>query len=173
MKTNILRICDVLGRCGYYLSAILIIFIAVSVVCEVIFRAITGSSIAWVTEISGYLLAGVIFLGIGYVYRHDGHVRMSLLLDILNPQLARLLYWLTDLIVLLYASIQLWKFIELASEAYAFNWRSSTTLEIPLFLPQALMVCGAMVFLLEVVQTALTRQVVMPATSEVEEEAVK
>lgn len=154
----LLRIFETLGRVGYYLSASLIVLIVTSVMTEVVLRAVTGTSIAWVTEVSGYILAGVIFLGLGYVYRHDGHVRMSLLLDYLSPNKSRILYWITDLIVLTYAAIQLWKFFELAWESYQFNWRSSTILEIPLVFPQILMVTGAFVFVTEIISTALSRK---------------
>lgn len=157
MLKKILRITDLLGKGAYYLSAILIVFIGAAVLYEVFFRAATSRSLPWVTEFSGYLLAGVIFLGLGYVYRHGGHVRMSLLLDATNPKLSRVLYWLTDLIVATYAVIQLCKISELAYESYIYNWRSSTTLEVPLYLPQTLMVLGALIFVLEIINTAFSR----------------
>lgn len=160
MFKQIFRWIGALGKGAYYLSAVLILFIGTSVVFEVFYRAATGKSLAWVTEFSGYLLAGVVFLGLGYVYRKGGHVRMTLLLDVVNPKLSRMLYWVTDFFVLSYALIQLWRLAELAYESYLFNWRSSTTLEVALYLPQSIMVLGALIFVLEIINTAFARELV-------------
>ncbi|WP_180963810.1 TRAP transporter small permease [Oligella urethralis] len=161
MLVQIFRWVGVLGKGAYYLSASLIVFIGGAVIYEVFYRLITGKSLTWVTEFSGYLLAGVIFLGLGYVYRKGGHVRMTLLLDVAKPRLSRTLYWITDFIVFCYAFIQLWRLSELAYESYVFNWRSSTTLEVALYLPQSIMVLGAFIFLLEIVNTAFSRELRM------------
>lgn len=155
---QIFRWIGAIGKGAYYLSASLIVFIGGAVIYEVFYRIVTGKSLAWVTEFSGYLLAGVIFLGLGYVYRKGGHVRMTLLLDAANPKLSRILYWFTDFVVLCYALIQLWRLSELAYESYVFNWRSSTTLEVSLYLPQSIMVLGALIFVLEIINTAFSRE---------------
>lgn len=155
---KIFRWIETIAKGAYYLSAFLIVFIGGAVIYEVFYRIVTGKSLVWVTEISGYLLAGVIFLGLGYVYRKGGHVRMTLLLDATNPRLSRILYWITDFLVLSYALIQLWRLSELAYESYVFNWRSSTTLEVALYLPQSIMVLGALIFVLEIVNTAFSRE---------------
>lgn len=155
---QIFRWIGAIGKGAYYLSASLIVFIGGAVIYEVFYRIVTGKSLAWVTEFSGYLLAGVIFLGLGYVYRKGGHVRMTLLLDAANPKLSRILYWFTDFVVLCYALIQLWRLSELAYESYVFNWRSSTTLEVSLYLPQSIMVLGAFIFVLEIINTAFSRE---------------
>lgn len=158
MFMQIFRLVGALGKGAYYLSGSLIVFIGGSVIYEVFYRLISGKSLAWVTEFSGYLLGGVVFLGLGYLYRKGGHVRMTLLLDATNPKLSRILYWLTDFLVFCCALIQLWRLSELAYESYVFNWRSSTTLEIPLYLPQSIMVLGAFIFALEIVNTAFSRE---------------
>ena len=155
---QIFRWIGAIGKGAYYLSASLIVFIGGAVIYEVFYRIVTGKSLAWVTEFSGYLLAGVVFLGLGYVYRKGGHVRMTLLLDAANPKLSRMLYWFTDFVVLCYAIIQLWRLSELAYESYVFNWRSSTTLEVSLYLPQSIMVLGAFIFVLEIINTAFSRE---------------
>lgn len=158
MFRQIFRMIGTLGKGAYYLSAALIICIGAAVVFEVFYRALTTKSLAWVTEFSGYILAGLVFLGLGYVYRKGGHVRMTLLLDAVNPKLSRVLYWITDFLVLGYALIQLWQLSILAYESYIFNWKSSTTLEVSLYLPQSFMVLGALLFVLEIINTAVSRK---------------
>ena len=77
MLKRVLRITDLLGKGAYYLSAILIVFIGAAVIYEVFFRAATSRSLPWVTEFSGYLLAGVIFFLSSAFF--SGHPRCSLI----------------------------------------------------------------------------------------------
>ena len=58
---------------------------------------------------------------------------------------------------LAFALVLTWQTGQLAMDAYDFNWKSSTLLEAPLYIPQLAMTVGAMVFVLEVVATALAR----------------
>ena len=46
---------------------------------------------------------------------------------------------------------RLWATLELALLSYQLNWRSSTTLAVPLYLPQALMPAGSAIFVLELI----------------------
>ncbi len=151
------RLAGGIGKASFALAAIAITFIAVSIMWEVVSRYVLGSSSLWVTEVAGYLLAAGLFMGLGPMYRLNGHVRMSAVLDAVKPSTAYVLYLLTDLIVLAFALVLTWQTGQLAMDAYDFNWKSSTLLEAPLYIPQLAMTVGAMVFVLEVVATALAR----------------
>lgn len=157
MKQRLRKATGWVGKISFGLSAASIVFIAVSIMWEVISRYVLGSSSIWVSEIAGYLLAAALFLGLGHVYRVNGHVRMSMLLDSLRPQVAYVFYLVTDVIVMIFALALLWQTGLLSLDAYNFNWRSSTLLEVPLYIPQAAMTIGAFVFILEIINTALSR----------------
>lgn len=157
MKRWVCAVSGGIGKVSFGLSAATIVFIAVSIMWEVISRYVIGSSSAWVTEVAGYLLAAGLFLGLGHLYRDNGHVRMSVLLDAVQPKTAYLLYLLTDLIVVIFGVVLTWQTAQLALDAYNFNWKSSTLLEAPLYIPQMVMAVGAAVFVLEVIHTALAR----------------
>lgn len=157
MKRGFCAIAGGIGKVSFGLSAATIVFIAVSIMWEVVSRYILGSSSAWVTEVAGYLLAAGLFLGLGRLYRENGHVRMSALLDAVRPETAYLIYLLTDLIVVTFGIVLTWQTAQLAFDAYDFNWKSSTLLEAPLYIPQMVMAVGAVVFVLEVIHTALAR----------------
>lgn len=166
MLRTIRRAIRLAGNVGYVASALIIVMIAASVSWEIVSRYIVGVSSPWVTEISGYLLAGTLFLAMGYTYRINGHVRMSVLLDAMRPETARLFYWLTDVVVAVFAAVLLWQVGQLTYDSYVFNWKSSTNLEIRLFLPQALMTLGALIFLLEIMHTAMLRRANDPIAAE-------
>ena len=142
---------------SFYFGAFAIVIISATILWEVISRYVIGASTIWVTEVAGYLLAAFSFLGLGHVYRINGHVRMSALLDALKPSNAYFLYLLTDIIVAFFGLVLVWQTGQLAFDAYSFNWKSSTLLEVPLYIPQFAMTLGAIVFVLEVVRTAILR----------------
>lgn len=150
-------VADGIGKASFALSALTIVFIAVSIMVEVVSRYVLGASSEWITEVAGYLLAAGLFLGLGRQYRLNGHVRMSALLDSVKPHTAYRLYLLTDLIVFGFGAVLLWQTGQLALDAYDFNWKSSTLLEAPLYIPQLAMTVGAAVFVLEILNTALAR----------------
>ena len=145
------------GKASFVVAALAIAFIAISIMWEVISRYVLGASSIWVTEVAGYLLAASLFLGLGRLYRLNGHVRMSALLDGVGPRTAYALYLLTDLIVLGFGLVLVWQTGQMAADAYDFKWKSSTLLEAPLYIPQAVMTAGAVVFVLEIIHTALKR----------------
>lgn len=148
---------SLLGRMGFLASTLTIVFIFIVITWEVITRYLVGDSSMWVTEVAGYLLAGALFLGMGRVYRVDGHVRMSVLIDAVSPKKANVLLLISDAVVLVFAIVMLWQTWSLTIDSYMFNWRSSTNLEVRLYLPQALMTFGALIFLVEVFLTAYKR----------------
>ncbi len=70
-------ICAIIGAC--------ILFGVTSIiVVEVIFRAIYGTSMIWVIEISEYLLLFLTFLGAPYLLEKNQHVSIDLIIDIVS-----------------------------------------------------------------------------------------
>lgn len=125
---------------------------------EVFSRAILGHSIEWVTEVSGYMLAAALFMGLGRVYQTSGHVNMPIIIEKFSEIGHGRFLFLADIVVAIFAIILVWQTGKLTLDSYQFNWRSSTSLETPLFIPQGLMFLGSCIFFLEIVNTALTRR---------------
>lgn len=147
-----------LGRFGYLLAALILVFISCAVIMEVFSRAVIGHSIEWVTEISGYLLAAALFMGLGRVYETAGHVNMPIIIEKFGALGQARFLFLADIVVAIFAVILAWQTGKLTLDSFQFNWRSSTSLETPLFIPQGLMFLGSCIFFIEVVNTALTRR---------------
>ena len=149
-----------LGRLGYLIAALILAFIGCAVIMEVFSRAVLGHSIEWVTEISGYMLAAALFMGLGRVYETGGHVNMPIIVDKFGKVGRDRLLFVADIFVAISAVILAWQLGKLTIDSYQFNWRSSTSLETPLFIPQGLMFLGSGIFCLEVINTALTRRLI-------------
>ncbi|WP_417539744.1 TRAP transporter small permease subunit [Marinobacter sp.] len=140
------------GDLSFQLSLLVTIFLVAAITWEVANRFLFSTSSVWVSEVSGYLVASILFLAAGRVYREGGHVSMSIFLDMLSgaPRLALLA--LIDLLVLGLALVVGYATYDMALLSYQLNWRSSTTLAMPLFIPQMFMPIGAAVLALEAIR---------------------
>jgi len=146
-----LRLCRTLGDAGFFAALLIMVFLVASIIWEVISRYLLGAPTVWVTEVSGYLVSGILFMAIARVYREGGHARMSLLEGRLSIAAQNRLGLVVDGCTLVFAAFAFWATLELALLSYQLNWRSSTTLAVPLYLPQSLMPAGSAIFVLELI----------------------
>ena len=81
LKSFFTRVLNVMAA----LSALCILFIALSISYEVLGRYLFNRPLAWTVEISEYLQIYFVCLSAAWVLRHRGHVTLDILLDRLNP----------------------------------------------------------------------------------------
>ena len=79
--TGFNRVLDVL----FMLSTAVLALISVTILIEVVTRTFFERPIAGTTEITGYCLASVTFLGTAWLLKDGGHVKMDLILSRLKP----------------------------------------------------------------------------------------
>lgn len=140
------------GDLSFQLSLLVTVFLVVAITWEVANRFLFSTSSVWVSEVSGYLVASILFLAAGRVYREGGHVSMSIFLDLLSGAPKFALLAVIDLLVLSLALVVGYATYDMALLSYQLNWRSSTTLAMPLFIPQMFMPIGAAVLALEAIR---------------------
>jgi C4-dicarboxylate transporter DctQ subunit len=96
----------------------------------------------WPSEISGYLLLAVVFLGFAYAQERRAHIRVDFVFEHLPKPLQRIVTPITTLMALGYTVIFAWKSWENAWMSLTHNFVSMTTLAVPLFIPQVVMPIG-------------------------------
>lgn len=109
---------------------------------DVIGRSIFRRPITGTYELSSYLLAVFILLGIAYTYQVGGHVRVTMLVSKLPDRVALLVSIITTLLSLFIITVLAW-------QGWVLGWEEKTVseqLRIP-ELPFRLLVCLAAVFL--------------------------
>jgi len=72
---------------------------------NVVARFIFHEGIDWAFELTNYLFIWSAFFGAAYLFRIGGHIRVTLILDLLPDKLAKLDVLLVDLIVIAYLAI--------------------------------------------------------------------
>ncbi|MHC8286965.1 TRAP transporter small permease subunit [Pseudomonas sp. XS1P51] len=139
------------GLAGAGMALLFLLMIA-----EVFYRNLTGRSLGFTWEFSGYLFGAIVFLGSAWTLRCGGQVRIRFMLDMLPPRWARLLDLLAclcGLLIALYLFYSLWGF---TWQAYSRDIVSSTPEKVPLVYPRALLTLGSGMLCLQIFAQTLS-----------------
>jgi TRAP-type C4-dicarboxylate transport system permease small subunit len=123
---------------------------------EVFYRNITGRSLGFTWEFSGYLFGSIIFLGSAWTLRCGAQVRIRFMLDILPARWARWLDLLACLCALLIAAYLLYALCGFTWQAWSRDIVSSTPEKVPLVYPRALLTLGSAMLCLQLVAQILS-----------------
>lgn len=143
------RIVAGIGTTGAALSSIVLFLMVVFVFADIVLRALTGRSLDFVTVTVGYAVAAITFGSLAHALRRDELIRVSLLSAVLrrHPYLDRLLYCLVLVVTILIMGLASWYF----GLSVARNWSrgvvSMTRTQIPMWIPEGLMLLGMLLFL--------------------------
>jgi TRAP-type C4-dicarboxylate transport system permease small subunit len=108
----------------------------------------------WTYPIIAYLLLVLIFLSAAYVLQKDGHVRIDAVLDILQPRARQRVEQVQHLLSLVFLSVFFWICTQRAGRIFERWERDSSTLNIPIIIPAAVMAAGmALMVLTELFRT--------------------
>lgn len=150
----VITVLDRLGRIGGVLTTLTIWLLAITVTYDVALRTF-GVPTLWAAEVSIYLMIAMAFLGAGATQNVDGHFRVTFVRDLCPPKLRTCL----DVVALLLATAFAVLFTIGAWKVTSFSWmldfKTSTLLEIPLWILQGLMVIGGVLLTLATLRDLL------------------
>lgn len=91
-----------------FFASILIIVMMLIVVYEIFIRRFLNSPTIWTAEVTRYILLWITFLSAAWLLREEGHVKMDILLDRLNPRAQSILNIITSSICTIICLIITW-----------------------------------------------------------------
>ena len=166
------RISRLLSEAAAVLAGLFILATAFIIVYEIIMRGIFHAPTEWVLEVSTYFIIMAGFLGLAITFRHDAHVRVDFLTGKLSPAHQRLINLITSFLSILLFLIFMTESMDLVTSSYTYGKLSPSILRFPLFIPQAALVIGSALLLLELLRRFLYDLLQLPASpSEPEKEA--
>jgi TRAP-type C4-dicarboxylate transport system permease small subunit len=122
--------------------------IVVFVIAEVGLRTFAGYSLIVTDEISRYLMVWTAMLAAALLVHDDGHVRIALVTDLVPARLAKILYALSQLVVLFFLGVVIYTTL---LQMPALKQQNTVTLGVSIaWFYAALPVAGAVMFLLTV-----------------------
>lgn len=133
LLTRITNVFDrILGVLAIW-ACVLLTLTMLGVVVEIIMRAFADHPISWMVEITEYCLLWITFLGAAWLLKKEGHVKMDLILNKLNPKFQTLLNISTSMIGIIvwlvitwFSAMVTWNYFEtggtFATERHLLKW---------------------------------------------------
>ena len=131
------------------LSAVVLGLMTVLILVEIFLWNFFSKSTMIADEYSAYGLAGLVFLGAGYTLKEKGHIRITLVLNLLPNKLARAIEFLAGVAATLFLGYITFQLYRMTASAFRYGSTSGTLTDTPLWIPQAVVVFGAAVFTLQ------------------------
>lgn len=113
-------------------AGVLLIFLMLIISYDIVIRYLAHPT-GWAVEISEYVLLWITFLGAAWLLRSEGHVRMDLLLNRLNPRTQALLNVITSIIGATICLIIAWYSVEATWENFRVGYQFAGQLNVPKF----------------------------------------
>ena len=155
IKTIIVGLAAAASRISGVIAGICILVVALSVSYEVVLRFLFNAPTEWVNEISVYLVLISAFLGFAPALAAGKHINVDLLTSKLSPQVNRPLKLICSLIGLVFSLVFLVTSTEMTLNSYELGLLSTSTLRVPLYLPQLAMPVGFFILSLQFIANLL------------------
>ena len=143
------RCLEVLNGVMAAIGALCVIFMMLAISYAVILRYLWGQPVAWVVEISSYLMLYITFLGTAWLLRKDGHVEVDLFLGNVKPRVRAGFKAITYLGGAVVGFVLFWKGLLVTIDSYQRGVTVIGILNTPQFLLVGIIPVGGALLLLE------------------------
>jgi TRAP-type C4-dicarboxylate transport system permease small subunit len=131
-----------------YLAGLVLLGIIVLTMAEVVSRYVLRNPLILSDEFGGYALVAISFLGLAYCARDRGHIRITFVVERLNPRAAGAIRLVTLALGLVFLVVAAWVSWQFLADSFTRNMRSNSMLMVPLKWPQMAMPVGFTLFAL-------------------------
>jgi TRAP-type C4-dicarboxylate transport system permease small subunit len=148
MANRLRRFAVACNRLGILVAELGLLALMLLTGYAVIARYVFKSPSVHAIELSVYLLLVIAWVSIGWVHREDRHVSMEALNTRLTPRLKRASNIVSQVTVLLFCAVLVGAGAYGAWTSYLRDYRSTSLLEFPLWIPYALIPIGGVLLAL-------------------------
>lgn len=165
-KPDALRAID---RSLFFLACLCGLTILVLQLAEITARLL-GGSVVFSSEVTGFLMAIMVFLALPEVTRLNEHITADFVVLMMGPKLRRFIeHFIAPLFSAIYAAILIYLLYTLSRDSYVDGVRSEGVTRMPVFIPQAILVLGSAMMLLRLVIMLVSPQPPRPHSDEAKE----
>ncbi len=136
-------------------SAVVLGLMTLLILVEILLWNVAKKTTLIADEYSAYGLALIIFLGAGYCLKERGHIRITLVLGLLPPRLARIITCMATAATTVFFAYLWWYLFKMVQSTIRYQTTSGTLTNTPLWIPQVMMLFGAVCFFIQFVGTTL------------------
>ena len=102
-------------------AIVILVFVMLSVCAEVILRYFLNRPLIWVVQVTENSLLYIAFLGAAWVLKREGHVKMDLVLNRLNPATQYLMNSITSIIGAIICLVITWYGVKVCWDLYQYQ----------------------------------------------------
>jgi TRAP-type C4-dicarboxylate transport system permease small subunit len=139
----LVRAIETLSETAGYLAGATVLGLTALIASAVIARRVFGSPILAADELSGYLLLTIVFFGLAHTMKAGGHIRADIVLTHVPVKVREALETFAIVLALAFTLALLGGAWALVVEYYGHGTTSFKSLQVPLWIPGALLVAGA------------------------------
>ena len=132
-----------------FLAAVLLVFVTLAVTYEVITRYLFASPTTWVIEITEYCLLFITFLGMAWVLKNEWHVKVDLVLNLLNPRAQALVNTMTSILGVLISLALCWYGGRVSWDVFVRDYYQFAVLKIPYVYVISVIPIGSLLLLIQ------------------------
>lgn len=144
---------NLLERASLWTSAICLAGMAILMLAEILLRSVFNSTTEHSDELVGYLLVGVSFLSLALCQSRGAFHRVEMVQMRLGPRGQALSALVFDVLSFAYIAITAWYFLQFVMSSHRREAVASTALATPLWIPETVMLVGAIMLLLALAQS--------------------
>jgi TRAP-type C4-dicarboxylate transport system permease small subunit len=151
IATRLLKAVELLSTAGAVLSGITFALMTLLILMEILLRTFFDKSTLIASEYSGYTLAAMIYLGMGFSFRQGAHIRITFLRERLGGWPLHLLEITCTAIgslLCILSTLFLW---DMVHTSYLRGTTAYTVAETTLWIPQAIILIGLVIMTLQIV----------------------
>jgi len=148
-----------------YIGAFLVLATALMIAIDVILRYIFNNPTPFATDLTGYSLVAVTFLGLAYTLRHGKHVRIQIVTSRLRSKTRKIVDLAASVVALAFLVFCIFPVYNQALESYTYKSQLLDYFRTPLYIPQLIICVGVCLMTLELV-VHIVNQIRSPLESE-------
>lgn len=152
---------DRITRIMAIVAGALFLLCAIYIVLDILSRAMLGTAPLGGREVSTYVLATGVAWSVACTFRRRGHIRIDVVFFLLPPRLQTILDIVATTIMAIFALALSYYSWQLSLTSFWDGVKSVTSLQTPLFIPQALMALGFSTLAIEVLLLLLEQLVLL------------
>ncbi len=146
-----------LCRAGAFISALCMALIVLLIILEIFLRSVFGLSTLVSSEFSGYLLVGLVAMGLAYTLQHEAHIRITLVWNQLPQKWQKMVDILIGSTSFLITCFIIYHTVILVSKTYQRGITADTVVQTPLWIPQTAIPLGFILLLLQLINFIMRR----------------
>ncbi len=148
-KGKLDRVLDLLNGVMAGIAAAMVIFMMLAISYSVMMRYLFNRPIAWIVEISSYLMLYITFLGTAWLLRRDGHVEIDLFTTMMKPRTRTRLKAVTSIGGAVVGFVLCWKGSLVTIDYFKRGVMAMDILNTPQFLLMAIIPIGGFLLMVE------------------------